>query len=98
MGIGLRQQNHMVYQEICLYSNLGEKQYYNQCDFQPAETDYYRYYEKSSSGKETKLQVKTSSGVVNPSNLIWTSSNKKVATVNSSGVVTFKRKPVVRGL
>lgn len=49
-------------------------------------------------GKKTKLQVKTSSGVVNPSNLIWTSSNKKVATVNSSGVVTFKKKPVVRGL
>lgn len=43
-------------------------------------------------GKKTKLQVKTSSGVVNPSNLIWTSSNKKVATVNSSGVVTFKKK------
>ena len=47
---------------------------------------------KVAAGKKTKLQVKTSSGVVNPSNLIWTSSNKKVATVNSSGVVTFKKK------
>lgn len=47
---------------------------------------------KVAAGKKTKLQVKTSSGVVNPSNLIWTSSNKKVATVNSSGIVTFKKK------
>lgn len=46
---------------------------------------------KVAAGKKTTLQVKTSSGTVNPSTMTWTSSNKKVATVSSKGVVIFKK-------
>lgn len=47
---------------------------------------------KVAAGKRTTLQVKNSSGIISSTNVIWSSSNKKVATVNSKGIVTFKKK------
>lgn len=46
---------------------------------------------KVAAGKKTTLQVKTSSGTVNPLTMNWISSNTKVATVSKKGVVTFKK-------
>lgn len=47
---------------------------------------------KVAAGKKTTLKVTTSSGTISATDVLWTSSNKKVATVNSKGVVTFKKK------
>ena len=47
---------------------------------------------KIAAGKKVQLTVTFTPSNVSNKNVIWTSSNPKVATVNQNGVVTFKKK------